>query len=151
MGPPKKIAESHGKRAKHADRQHGASQRCIFIARQHKLMKRSSTPFRPMRVRPATHPERWASPESAARRKATAGLQKSILRQVAFLEAKSALPANGTRPAHTFRARQARRSRTSVADGHSTSNEEDHFSTLRRGRQRTNGWSERKRRTKERI
>ena len=39
-------------RAKHADRQHRAGQRCIFIAPEHKLMKRILNASPP--VRPAT-------------------------------------------------------------------------------------------------
>jgi hypothetical protein len=43
--------------AKHADRQHRASQRCIFIAPEHKLMKRISTLLRQCNL---PRPERWA-------------------------------------------------------------------------------------------
>jgi hypothetical protein len=136
------IAESYGSRAKHADRQHRASQRCILIARQHKLMKRSSTPSGQYDM---PRPERWASLRALHKQSKSSSAEKhpSLVQQLAVFRSEIWAgsewdSSSAYRPGKAGQAftlawqsaiRLARRSSSSPRHRH--------------GRQRTNDWRER--------
>jgi hypothetical protein len=135
--------------AKHADRQHRASQRCIPIAPEHKLMKRISTPSPP--VQPATS-RALGPPWSTARRKqqqVCRNQHPSPARWRAAFEAKSACQRMGLVQRILF-AQGEPGVHTSVADCHSTSKETRRtimFINPTSGMavdERTNRWSERR-------
>ena len=130
--------------AKHADRQHRASQRCIFIAPELKAMKRilnASPPVRPATSRAlgTLHDESDSKPAERIRLPIAlraASEAKSARRRMRLLQCmKSAQGRPGVL--------------TSVADCHSPAGLARRSSSPRRDRQRTNvrtnGWSERKR------